>query len=70
MAKSAAVNAIEKEMRETEVRLNALRQALQALGGLSGGGTRTTTTGQRLGTRRRRKMSAAQRKAVGVRMKK
>lgn len=69
MAKSAAVTAIQAELRETEARANALRQALQALGGLSGGGTRTTTAGQRR-ARKRPKMSAAQRKAVGERMKK
>jgi hypothetical protein len=67
LAKTNVVAAIKAELRDVEKRAEALRQALQVLGGRVVSGARTVG-GDR--NRRRRTMSAAQKKAVGLRMKK
>jgi len=67
LAKTDVVAAIKTELRDVERRAEALRQALQVLGG------RVVSATKRIagaGRRRRRKMSAAQKKAVSQRMKK
>jgi hypothetical protein len=66
LAKTDLVAAIQAELRETEARANALRQALQAVGGRTVAAVKATAGRVR---RRRRKMSAAARKAVSRRMK-
>ena len=66
MAKTDAVAAIKAELKDVERRAEALRQALQVLGGPVAS-TARAIVGRR---RRRRTMSAAPKKAVSQRMKK
>lgn len=66
MAKTDVMAAIRTELRDIERRAEALRRALQVLGGPVAANARTVTRGRR----RRRKMSAAQKRAVSQRMKK
>ena len=66
MAKTDVVTAIKAELRDIERRAEALRRALQVLGGPVAS-TARASVGRR---RRRRKMSAAQKRAVSARMKK
>ena len=65
LAKTNVVAAIKAELRDVERRAEALRQALQVLGGRAVS-TAKKVTGRRS---RRRRMSAAQKKAVSARMK-
>lgn len=67
MAKTDVVAAIKAELRDVERRAEALRQALQVLGGRTVAAVTATVRRVR---RRRRKMSAAQKNAVSQRMKK
>jgi hypothetical protein len=60
------VGVLKRELAGARQRVSALEQALNILGGADGAGIRTT--GKRRG--RRRKMSAAQKKAVSERMRK
>ena len=68
MAKPDVVTAIKAELRDIERRAEALRQALQVLGGPVASTARATVGRRR--RRRRRTMSAAQKRAVSQRMKK
>ena len=63
MAKTDVLAAIKAELRDVERRADALRQALQVLGGPVAS-TARATVGR---SRRRRKMSAAQKRAVSQR---